>query len=88
MESTNRTLVRSDKASAAPRLRLGNRKEAVKYNHRLYVIRKARMATVGSARMSMPAIRAIRKPLRVEPACRVLRPFVDYPPIWTRSGPV
>ncbi len=36
----------------------------------------------------MPAIRAMRMPLLVGPACLVLRPFVVYLPIWTRSGPV
>jgi hypothetical protein len=46
------------------------------------------MTTVGSARISIPAILPIKIPLRVAPVWRVARPFVVYRPVWTRSGPV
>lgn len=38
--------------------------------------------------MSIPAMRAIRKPLRVCPVGLARRLDVVYLPIWTRSGPV
>src|SRR5712691_8570882 len=79
IESTNRTLVRTDNARAPPPLRAGKRGRLDRIDQRSYVISRTRMMTLGSARTSIPPIRAIRMPPRVGPAWRTLRPFVVLP---------